>query len=124
MPCNVPWAPPPANVLPGCELARLRKRSVTGDVGLARSLDGRLQVSQKKGLPHVIYCRLWRYPDLQSHHELKSVEHCQYSFAAKKEEVCVNPFHYLKTQAPGEIAEGVTVVYLCALRCGHIGVRL
>ncbi|XP_023321718.1 mothers against decapentaplegic homolog 3 [Eurytemora carolleeae] len=31
-------------------------------------------VSQKKGLPHVIYCRLWRYPELSSHHELKPVE--------------------------------------------------
>ena len=35
------------------------------------------QVSQKKGLPHVIYCRLWRFPDLSSHHELKPVENCK-----------------------------------------------
>ena len=38
------------------------------------------QVSQKKGLPHVIYSRLWRFPDLQSHHELKPVEHCNFAF--------------------------------------------
>ena len=50
----------------------------------------------------MIYCRLWRYPDLQSHHELKPIEHCQFSFNAKKDEVCVNPYHYLRTQALGE----------------------
>ncbi|XP_037092906.1 mothers against decapentaplegic homolog 3-like [Pollicipes pollicipes] len=69
-------------------------------ITIPRSLDGRLQVSQKKGLPHVIYCRLWRYPDLQSHHELKAIEHCQFSFTSKKDEVCINPYHYLRTQAP------------------------
>ncbi|XP_072770346.1 mothers against decapentaplegic homolog 2 isoform X2 [Nerophis lumbriciformis] len=39
-----------------------------------RSLDGRMQVSHRKGLPHVIYCRLWRWPDLHSHHELRAIE--------------------------------------------------
>ena len=36
-----------------------------------------LQVSHRKGLPHVIYCRVWRWPDLQSHHELKVQHTCQ-----------------------------------------------
>ncbi|WAR29691.1 SMAD2-like protein, partial [Mya arenaria] len=58
------------------------------------SLDGRLQVSQRKGLPHVIYCRLWRWPDLQSHQELRAIESCEYAYALKREEVCVNPYHY------------------------------
>ena len=56
------------------------------------------QVSQKKGLPHVIYCRLWRYPELTSHHELKPVEHCHYAFHLRREEVCVNPYHYTKVE--------------------------
>ncbi|XP_042216019.1 mothers against decapentaplegic homolog 3-like isoform X1 [Homarus americanus] len=69
-------------------------------ITIPRSLDGRLQVSHKKGLPHVIYCRLWRWPELQSHHELRALDHCQYAFNLKKEEVCVNPYHYTKIEAP------------------------
>ncbi|XP_021952398.1 mothers against decapentaplegic homolog 3 isoform X5 [Folsomia candida] len=69
-------------------------------ITIARSLDGRLQVSHRKGLPHVIYCRLWRWPDLQSHHELKSIETCVYAFHAKLEDVCINPYHYQKVENP------------------------
>ncbi|KAJ3592832.1 hypothetical protein NHX12_005171 [Muraenolepis orangiensis] len=68
--------------------------------GLLGSLDGRLQVSHRKGLPHVIYCRLWRWPDLQSHHELRAVELCEYAFHTKKDEVCVNPYHYQRVETP------------------------
>ncbi|XP_038076479.1 mothers against decapentaplegic homolog 3-like isoform X1 [Patiria miniata] len=64
------------------------------------SLDGRLQVSHKKGLPHVMYCRLWRWPDLQSHHELKPIEHCEFAFRLKRDEVCVNPYHYTRVETP------------------------
>ena len=42
-----------------------------------------MQVSHRKGLPHVIYCRVWRWPDLQSHHELKALDFCKYPFNAK-----------------------------------------
>jgi MAD (mothers against decapentaplegic) family protein 2/3 len=71
-------------------------------VTIPRSLDGRLQVSHRKGLPHVIYCRLWRWPDLQSHHELRPIEACDYAFNLKKDEVCVNPFHYQRVETPGK----------------------
>ena len=67
-----------------------------------RSLDGRLQVSHRKGLPHVIYCRLWRWPDLNSHQELRAIDRCEYAFILKKDEVCVNPFHYTRVEPPGE----------------------
>ncbi|KAG8506193.1 Mothers against decapentaplegic-3 [Galemys pyrenaicus] len=66
----------------------------------ARSLDGRLQVSHRKGLPHVIYCRLWRWPDLHSHHELRATELCEFAFNMKKDEVCVNPYHYQRVETP------------------------
>jgi hypothetical protein len=48
-------------------------REPSGCVTIPRSLDGRLQISHRKALPHVIYCRVYRWPDLQSHHELKPV---------------------------------------------------
>ncbi len=48
----------------------------------------------------MIYCRLWRFPDLQSHHELKPVEHCTFAFHLRREEVCINPYHYTKVDQP------------------------
>lgn len=66
-----------------------------------RSLDGRLQVSHRKGLPHVIYCRLWRWPELQSHHELRALDNCEFAFNLKRDEVCVNPYHYQRIETPG-----------------------
>jgi len=58
-------------------------------------------VSHRKGLPHVIYCRVWRWPDLQSHHELKPLDCCEYPFTAKQKEVCINPYHYKRVESPG-----------------------
>lgn len=54
----------------------------------------------RKGIPHVVYCRLWRWPQLQSQHELKPVDHCEFAYHLKKEEVCINPYHYNKIDAP------------------------
>lgn len=71
-------------------------------VTIPRSLDGRLQVSHRKGLPHVIYCRVWRWPDLQSHHELKPLECCEFPFGSKQKEVCINPYHYRRVETPGK----------------------
>ncbi|KAI6187747.1 Mothers against decapentaplegic-like protein [Aphelenchoides besseyi] len=63
-------------------------------VTIPRSLDGRLQVSHRKGLPHVIYCRVWRWPNLQSHHELKAVPECRFPYDNRSENICINPYHY------------------------------
>jgi len=78
-------------------------------VTIERSVDGRLQISHRKGLPHVIYCRLFRWPDLQSHHELRSLDCCKYPFSGgdrkdgekevgKAKDICINPFHYERLQ--------------------------
>lgn len=71
-------------------------------ITIPRSLDGRLQVSHRKGLPHVIYCRLWRWPDIQNqnHHELRAVEGCAFAFSLKRDEVCINPYHYTRVETP------------------------
>ncbi|XP_070781291.1 mothers against decapentaplegic homolog 2 isoform X5 [Enoplosus armatus] len=82
------------------EKAISTQNSNTKCVTIPRSLDGRLQVSHRKGLPHVIYCRLWRWPDLHSHHELRAIDACQYAFNLKKDEVCVNPYHYQRVETP------------------------
>lgn len=62
-----------------------------------------LSLINRKGLPHVIYCRLWRWSDLQNHHELKAIDSCQYAFHLKKDDVCVNPYHYVRVETPGEV---------------------
>ena len=53
-----------------------------------------VQVSHRKGLPHVIYCRVWRWPDLQSHHELKPLDCCEYPFTAKQKDVSCSPLYF------------------------------
>ena len=80
-------------------------------VTIPRSLDGRLQVSHRKGLPHVIYCRVWRWPDLQSHHELKALECCEYPFSAKQKEVCINPYHYKRVESPGKCENEENILF-------------
>ncbi|KAG4074598.1 hypothetical protein HA402_004469 [Bradysia odoriphaga] len=65
-----------------------------------RPANGENGAAHRKGLPHVIYCRLWRWPDLQSQNELKSLEHCEYAFHLRRDEVCINPYHYTKIEQP------------------------
>uniref|UniRef100_A0A663MWP4 Mothers against decapentaplegic homolog n=1 Tax=Athene cunicularia TaxID=194338 RepID=A0A663MWP4_ATHCN len=69
-------------------------------VTIPRLLDGRLQVSHRKGLLHVIYCRVWCWLDLQSHHELKPLECFKFPFDLKQKEVCINPYRYEQVESP------------------------
>ena len=92
------------------EKALSQPNAVTKCVTIPRSLDGRLQVSHRKGLPHVIYCRVWRWPDLQSHHELKPLDCCEFAFSRNKKEVCINPYHYRRVETPGRYTLAISVV--------------
>lgn len=100
-------------VLERLQHALLHPNEPSDCVTIPRSLDGRIQVyiivlyfvkvSHRKGFPHVIYCRVWRWPDLQSHHELRPIENCKLPFSSKETEVCINPYHYTRVDYPGKL---------------------
>ena len=64
----------------------------------------------------MIYCRVWRWPDLQSHHELKPLDICEYPFDAKQKDVCINPYHYRRVESPGIIMLNEPTFFVLASR--------
>ena len=73
-------------------------------------------MSDRKDFPHIIYCGIWRWPDLLNHHDLKAIGSCSFAFNLKKNEVCVNPYHYERVEAPG--------VARCILINACVGVKM
>ena len=71
------------------------------------SVDKRIQIVYRKEFPHVVYCRLWRFADLQNYHELVPIAQCRYPFSPgnnrNQKHVCINPYHYNRVPSQGEI---------------------
>ena len=74
-------------------------------VTIPQTLDGRLQVGNRKALPHVIYCRIWRWPDLQNQYELRATDACAFGYSKSNIEVCINPYHYRRVEAQSKRRE-------------------
>jgi hypothetical protein len=77
-----------------------------------RSLDVPPNQSSKSN-PVVIYCRLWRWPDLSNQNELKPVDYCPNAFHYSKDDICINPFHY--ERVPGNISSMFFFLFNCIL---------
>ncbi|KAL7677388.1 hypothetical protein ACOME3_003624 [Neoechinorhynchus agilis] len=74
--------------------------SISECVTIPRSMDGRIQyAANRKCLPHVLYCRLWRWPDLSNCQELRSVPNCDHPYQSENKnskDICINPYHYIR----------------------------
>ena len=70
------------------------------------SVDKRIQIVYRKEFPHVVYCRLWRFADLQNYHELVPSPQCRYPFSSgnnrNQKHVCINPYHYDRVPSQGK----------------------
>uniref|UniRef100_A0A1X7UDG0 Mothers against decapentaplegic homolog n=1 Tax=Amphimedon queenslandica TaxID=400682 RepID=A0A1X7UDG0_AMPQE len=89
-----------AGSLEELECALSHTNPQTHCVTIARTFDhsGRMQVAHIRKLPHVLYCRLWRWPDLKNHHELELLENCEFGYSKNKDKVCINPYHYKRVE--------------------------
>lgn len=71
----------------------------TGCVTIQKTLDGRVQVGGRKGFPHVIYARIWRWPDL-TRNELQPSSNCATAQNNASDLTCINPYHYDRVIVP------------------------
>ena len=51
-----------------------------------------IQVDNKKAQPHLLFCKIWRWPDLKQHGELHGL--CKMGHGQCMTRICINPYHY------------------------------
>jgi len=52
-------------------------------------------------LPHEWACRLWRWATLKTAMELSCLPCCDHGYERNTSEICIQPYHYNKIEAPG-----------------------
>lgn len=82
--------------------------------GLFRTLEVPPNQSSKSNSV-VIYCRLWRWPDLSNQNELKPVDYCPNAFHYSRDDICINPFHY--ERVPGNYSFQDSILLLINFIC-------
>ncbi|CAF0797620.1 unnamed protein product [Didymodactylos carnosus] len=91
------------------EIALDTKSSQTRCVTIPRNTQGKLLQANTlpttnkhfpDATPVVAFCRIWRWPDLNTHLELKPCETCAYAFQGDHDLICVNPYHYERICTP------------------------
>lgn len=80
----------------------------TACIRIPRSLDGRMQgrktnwkrfykhhisVRQKKTIPHVLFCQIFRWDNLKSYHELQGIVSCRFAYGKPKPNPIFNKFY-------------------------------
>jgi hypothetical protein len=75
------------------ERAISEKCSDTKCVTIPETSERRLLIAHRRCKPQVIYCRLWRWPDLQSQHQIKCKCPANSEFK-NSSAICINPYHY------------------------------
>src|SRR3954453_20238190 len=62
-----------------------------------------VKVAGRKGFPHVVYSKIFRWPDLHKN-ELKHSGVCRAGFDMRTDQLCINPYPYERILGVGSIS--------------------
>ena len=73
---------------------QVRTRAILVKWGQIRSLKliFSFQVYNKKAQPHLLFCQIWRWPDIKQHGEIRGL--CKMGHGQCVARICINPYHY------------------------------